>query len=109
MLGYLCIVITVLSEVTATVAMREADNFTKALPISLMVAGYISSFLFLSLALRLLPMGIVYAGSAGLGTICASLVGWIRFHEPINSPYFIGIFFIISGLFIICYARTIQG
>ncbi|MCP1271382.1 DMT family transporter [Acetobacter cerevisiae] len=54
---------TVLSEVVATAAQKEALDFTRILPTIVMVIGYISSFIFLALSLRLVPMGIVYAGS----------------------------------------------
>lgn len=109
MLGYLYILITVLSEVTATIAQREAEGFTKALPTGIMVAGYISSFIFLSFSLRLVPMGIVYAGSAGLGIIAANLAGWVYFKEGISIEQIIGILFIIFGIAVIGCARTLKN
>ena len=106
MLGYLYIFITVLSEVTATTAQKETDDFTKIIPTAIMVIGYVSSFTFLSLSLRLVPMGTVYAGSAGLAIVMANLAGWIYFREGLDSSQIIGIVLILLGISVIARARV---
>ncbi|WP_415463968.1 SMR family transporter [Acetobacter orientalis] len=58
------------------------------LPTIIMIIGYLSFFVFLFLfltrSLRLVPMGLVYAGSAGLSIILANLAGWIYFREQLG-------------------------
>lgn len=92
---------TVLSEVVATAAQKEALDFTRVLPTLVMVVGYISSFIFLALSLRLVPMGIVYAGSAGLSIVLANLAGWIYFQDQLNGHQAAGILLILVGISVI--------
>ncbi|MFT8689387.1 MAG: SMR family transporter [Acetobacter orientalis] len=86
MLGYFYVLMTLVSEVVATAAQKEALDFTRILPTIIMIIGYVSFFLFLflTLSLRLVPMGLVYAGSAGLSIILANLAGWIYFREQLG-------------------------
>mgnify|MGYP003361702026 FL=1 len=92
---------TVLSEVVATAAQKEALDFTRVLPTLVMVIGYISSFIFLALSLRLVPMGIVYAGSAGLSIVLANLAGWIYFRDQLSGHQAAGILLILVGISVI--------
>lgn len=66
-----------------------------------MVAGYVSSFIFLALSLRIVPMGIVYAGSAGLSIILANLAGWLYFCEQLGGHQAAGIVLILLGISVI--------
>lgn len=89
MLGYFYVLMTLVSEVVATAAQKEALDFTRILPtiiMVIMIIGYVSFFLFLflTLSLRLVPMGLVYAGSAGLSIILTNLAGWIYFREQLG-------------------------
>ncbi|CEF42470.1 DMT family transporter [Acetobacter tropicalis] len=101
MLGYFYIFMTVVSEVVATAAQKETLDFTRILPTIIMVAGYVSSFVFLALSLRLVPMGIVYAGSAGLSIVLANLAGWIYFRDQLGGHQAAGIVLILLGISII--------
>lgn len=92
---------TVLSEVVATAAQKEALDFTRVLPTLVMVVGYVSSFIFLALSLRLVPMGIVYAGSAGLSIVLANLAGWIYFRDQLSGHQVSGILLILLGISVI--------
>ena len=56
------------TEVAATVALKEADGFSRLLPSAIVVIGYGLSFWFLALALKHLELSLVYAVWAGLGT-----------------------------------------
>lgn len=92
---------TVVSEVIATAAQKEALDFTRILPTVVMVVGYISSFIFLALSLRLVPMGIVYAGSAGLSIVLANLAGWLYFRDQLGGHQAAGIVLILLGISVI--------
>ncbi|MFT9142194.1 DMT family transporter [Acetobacter orientalis] len=98
MLGYFYVLITVLSEVVATAAQKEALDFTRILPTIIMIIGYVSFFVFLTLFLRLVPMGLLYAGSAGLSIILANLAGWIYFREQLGGYQAAGIVLILLGI-----------
>ncbi|MGH2488103.1 MAG: DMT family transporter, partial [Candidatus Limnocylindria bacterium] len=49
------------TEVVATSALKASEGFTRVLPSVVVVAGYAASFYFLSLSLRDIPLGVVYA------------------------------------------------
>ena len=62
-------------EVTATLAMRASDGFTKMGPAALVVVGYLLSFVFMAKALTSLNVGPVYAIWSAIGTIGAFVGG----------------------------------
>ncbi|MCP1222291.1 SMR family transporter [Acetobacter orientalis] len=98
MLGYFYVLMTVVSEVVATAAQKEALDFTRIFPTIIMIVGYVLPFVFLALYLRLVPMGLVYAGSAGLSIILANLIGWIYFREQLGGYQAVGIVLILLGI-----------
>ncbi len=49
----------IISEVTATSSLKASDGFIKLLPSIIVVVGYALSFYFLSLVLKVIPIGIV--------------------------------------------------
>jgi len=59
--GYAWLAIAIVAEVIGTSALRAADGFTRLWPSVLVVAGYGVAFYCLSLTLRTMPVGIIYA------------------------------------------------
>ena len=57
------------SEIVATVSLKLSDGFTKPAPSVVVVAGYALSFYALSITLRTIPLGIVYAIWSGVGRL----------------------------------------
>lgn len=98
MKGFLYIVCTVLSEVVGTAALKETHNFTRPLPIFIMSIGYVLSFLFLSLALKVIPMSVVYSVSSGLGIVFSCLISRFYFNQSLDSIQIIGIILIFIGI-----------
>ena len=62
------------AEVVGTSALKASDGFTAWQPSLLVVAGYVVSFYFLSLALRTIPVGIAYAIWSGVGIVLISVI-----------------------------------
>jgi len=86
------------AEVIATSALKASAGFTRLGPSLLTVAGYGLAFWLLSLTLRQLPTGVVYAIWSGVGIVLITLVGWLWFKEPLDAPALIGLGLIISGV-----------
>lgn len=86
------------SEVTWAVAMKYADGFTKPLPAAVTVVFYILSAVFLSMALKKLPLGTAYAMWTGFGIIGTTLLGVFLFKEMLNIPQIICIIMIVLGI-----------
>ncbi len=53
---WLYLVVAIISEVAGTSALKSAEGFTKPVPSCVVVLGYATSFYFLSLTLKTLPV-----------------------------------------------------
>jgi len=93
--------IAIVSEVIATSALKASDGFTKLIPSVVVVVGYVVAFYCLSLTLRALPVGIVYAIWSGVGIVLISLVGWLLFGQTLSSVALLGMAFITVGVIIL--------
>ena len=91
----------VVSEVTATTALKFSEGFTKLVPSLVVVVGYGLSFYLLSLSLKVIPIGTAYALWSGIGIVLTVIVGAILWHEQMDWARGIGIALIISGILII--------
>jgi small multidrug resistance pump len=91
----------VLSEVTATSALKFSEGFTKLVPSIVVVVGYGLSFYLLSLSLRTIPLGMAYAMWSGIGIVLTVIAGIVLWREPMDWARGIGIFLIMLGIVII--------
>ncbi|WP_115718660.1 DMT family transporter [Gallaecimonas mangrovi] len=87
---WLFIIVAVLGEVVATTTFKATDGFTKPLQSILVLIGYGISFYFLSLALKSIPVGIVYAIWAGLGVVIVTFLAWLIYGQKIDNWGFLG-------------------
>ena len=100
-MGYWYLAIAIIAEVLATSALKESEGFSRLVPSLIVVAGYGTSFYFLSLVLQTIPIGIAYALWAGLGIGLITIVGVVMFGQKMDLPAIIGIALIISGVFVL--------
>jgi len=98
---WLILLIAILSEVTATTSLKLSESFTKIGPSILVVLGYGISFYCLSLTLKSIPVGVVYAVWSGMGISLITIVGWLMFGERLNIPTLLGICLIFAGVMVI--------
>ncbi len=103
---YLYLLIAIISEVIATTSLKASEGFTKLYPSILVVAGYITSFLLLSLVLKSIPVGIAYAAWAGLGIVFVAVAGYLFFGQKLDLYAILGMVLIIAGVLIINLAST---
>ena len=101
--SYIYLVIAVISEVIATTSLKAADEFSRLWPSVLVVAGYASAFWFLSLTLRTLPVGIVYAiwASVGVGVSPGRRCRRGHLQADAGCPAIAGMVLIVAGLVVI--------
>jgi multidrug transporter EmrE-like cation transporter len=86
------------SEVAATTALKASSGFTRLGPSVFVLAGYGASFWLLSLVLKDLPVGVVYAIWSAVGTIGVALLGTALFHETMNPIKALGIALVLGGV-----------
>ena len=95
---WLLLVLAGILEVTWAVAMKYAEGFTQLVPSIVTAVGYIASALFLSLALKELPLGTAYAMWTGFGIVGTSLLGVALFHEKLTLPQLVCVLLIVVGI-----------
>jgi small multidrug resistance pump len=98
---YLMLLVAIIGEVAATSALKSADGFTRFWPSVIVVVGYATAFYFLSLTVRVIPVGIVYAIWSGVGIALIALVGWLVLDQKLDMPAIAGIVMITSGVMVI--------
>lgn len=100
--------VAVMFEVVATSALKMTDGFTRPLPSLVAVAGYALAFYFLSLPLRTMPVGIVYALWSGAGIVLITAIGWLWFRQALDLPALAGMGLILLGVLIInLFSKTV--
>ncbi|MGB9148665.1 MAG: multidrug efflux SMR transporter [Burkholderiales bacterium] len=90
----------IVAEVIATTALRAADGFTRVTPALIVVAGYATSFYFLSLTLRTIPMGVTYAIWSGVGIVLISIAGFVIYNQRLDAAALTGIGLILAGVLV---------
>lgn len=102
--------IAIVSEVLATSALKASEGFTRPWPSLIVVVGYLVAFYCLSLTLRSLPVGVVYAIWSGLGIVLVSVIAWLLFGQKLDLPAIIGMGLIIAGVLVMnLFSRTVAN
>lgn len=99
-MNWIYLAIAIVAEVIATSALKASEGFTRAVPSTITVAGYGVAFYMLSLTLRAIPMGVVYAIWSGAGIVLITLVGYFMFRQKLDLPALIGIGLIVAGVLV---------
>lgn len=106
---YLYLAIAIFAEVAATSALKASEEFTKLYPSIIVVVGYSVAFYFMTLVLRVIPIGITYAVWSGLGIVLVAVVGFILYKQTPDVPAIIGMGLIVSGVVVIhVFSKTIN-
>ena len=85
-------------EVAWAVAMKYSNGFTVIVPTVITIVGYIASAVFLSLALRSLPLGTAYSMWTGFGIVGTTLLGILLFGERLNVMQVVCVIMISVGI-----------
>lgn len=93
--------IAIVCEVIATSALKASDGFTRLTPSVVVVLGYGVAFYCLSLTLRSIPVGVVYAIWSGVGIVLISMVGWLVFGQSLSPMALLGMGLITLGVVIL--------
>lgn len=98
---WIYLAIAIVAEVIATSALKASNEFTRLVPTIIVVTGYLTAFYFLTLSLRVIPVGIAYAIWAGLGIVLIAVISWIMYGQKLDLPALLGMGLIISGVLVI--------
>lgn len=100
-MSYLYLAIAIVAEVVGTSALKATEGFTRLLPSLVVVIGYGTAFYFLSLTLKVIPVGIAYAIWSGVGVALITLIGWVLFKQRLDAPALAGLALIVAGVVVI--------
>jgi small multidrug resistance pump len=98
---YIYLFIAVAAETIGTSALQASQQFTRLVPSLIVVIGYGFAFYFMGLALKYMPVGIVYAIWSGLGIVFIAAIGFVVFGQKLDLPAIIGLAMILSGILVI--------
>jgi small multidrug resistance pump len=99
--AYIYLLIAILSEVTASTALRATKGFTQLVPSIITVVGYAISFYALSYTLSVFKLGITYAIWSGVGMVLITILGWLIYGQKMDWAGLLGIGLIIAGVIVI--------
>lgn len=100
-MNWIFLTVAIIAEVIGTTALKASDGFSKLLPSVICVLAFAIAFYFLSLTLKVLPIGIVYAIWSGAGIVLISILGYFLFQQSLDLPAMVGLGLIILGVIVI--------
>jgi small multidrug resistance pump len=93
--------IAIISEVLATTTLKQTEGFSRAGPTAIVLAGYGLAFYLISIVVKTIPVGVVYAIWSGVGIVLVAAVGWVWRKQSLDLPALLGIGLILSGVLVI--------
>jgi small multidrug resistance pump len=93
--------IAIVSEVAATSALKACEGFSRFWPSVIVLVGYGTALFFLSLTLKTIPVGVVYAIWSGVGIALIALVAWVFFGQSLDVPAIVGLLLIVAGVVVL--------
>ena len=91
----------IIAEVAGSAALKQSDGFSKPGFALLSLTSFAIALFFLSLALRVVPLGVAYAIWAGIGIVLVSLLSVAVFRQTLDTPAIVGIALIVTGVVVI--------
>ena len=93
--------LAIATEVAGTLALRASDGMSRLVPAIIVVAGYVTSFGFLAVVLKTLPVGIVYAIWSAVGVAAVAVLGKMMFGDPVPPLAMVGMVLIVGGVVLV--------
>jgi small multidrug resistance pump len=94
----LMLLVAIACETLATGLLKLSNGMSRLWPSAGMLAGYLVSLFLLSVVLKSLPVGPVYAIWSGLGTAVTALVGYWVFGDEMPPGAWVGLGLVIAGV-----------
>lgn len=97
-MAWILLMMAGLLEVGWAIGLKSAEGFTKFWPSAATLILMSFSFLFLSMALKTLPVGTAYAIWTGIGAVGTALLGIFLFGEAATTGRLLSIVLIVAGI-----------
>lgn len=93
--------VAIVAEVIATSTLKATESFTRLWPSVIVVVCYETAFILMSLCMKKIPVGIVYAVWSGVGVGLITLVAWIFLGQALDAAGLAGVALIVGGVMVI--------
>ncbi len=97
---WIFLLLAITCETLATSTLKSSDGFSKLWPSIITIVGYAASFYFLSITLKVFPIGIAYAIWSGVGVVLITSIGWLIYGQSLDMPALLGIGLIVAGVIV---------
>ena len=98
MSSWFLLMIAIGFEVAGTTCMKLSNGFTRLWPSIGIYAFFALALLFLTLALKRLDVGLLYAVWSGVGTLAIVIIGMVLFGESMSALKVLFIALILIGV-----------
>lgn len=88
-------------EIISTTALKASDGMKNLCPSMISLIGYPLCFWCLSISLKTLPVGMVYAVWSGIGIVGIAIAGIYLFDESFGFYDMIGTALILTGIIVL--------
>jgi quaternary ammonium compound-resistance protein SugE len=97
-MGWFYLIIAGVLEIGWAVGLKLSHGWTRFWPSVITLVLILFSYIFLSLALRTLPLGTAYAVWTGIGAVGVAIIGMFLFGEPREFLRLVFISLIVGGI-----------
>lgn len=101
MTPYMALALAIVAEVIATSTLKATDSFTRLWPSALVVVAYAVAFYFLSVAIKVIPVGVAYGIWSGLGIVLVSVIAFFLYKQSLSVFQITGLLFIVLGVVLV--------
>jgi small multidrug resistance pump len=109
-IAYAYLAVAVVCEVIGTTTLKATNNFSKLVPSLVVVAAYSAAFFFMSLTLRVIPVGVTYAIWCAFGIVLVTAISWVIYKQALDAPALIGLALIVAGVVVInLFSKSIEA
>lgn len=106
---YLLLLLAILFEVGASLALKASAGFSRPLPSVMALLGFGAALALLAQITTRLPLSLTYPTWAGLGLVGATLGAAALFGERITVQHGLGIALIVAGVALVHAPRLLAG
>ena len=98
---YLYVLCAIVFELLGTMLLKPNNTLSPLLQIPIVGCAYTITFFCLSLALKSLPIGFVYACWSGIGIVAIAILGKVFYQESLDIAGWLGIGLILGGVLVL--------
>jgi len=106
--AYLFLLLAIIFELLSTSFLKDTYGFTRLYPSLIVIIALCVCLYLMSHAMKIIPVGIVYATWAGLGIVGITIIAIIKYKQIPNIPTIIGLSLIVIGVVIVHLMNDIE-